>query len=337
MMKAALLTLAILTSATLGGCTAAGETEPGQSDDMLRPSEDGNGAPAPESRGRTSPLDFADTGAVSRKNAYWLARLAHLAYRGPDQIRDTLKTWEFRGPLFIFENDRTHMQAFYVDLRDSGVVVFRGTEPSSFSDWARDAMIRIQSTAYGKAHEGFHEGLVSLWRDGVDGLRVVGNVPAGQGLGAFLRQRHSLSNGDHRPLLIAGHSLGGAAAALAYVLSQYEGCAPDRFTQTCAREHGALDVVGVYTFGAPRIGGDAIARLAGSNGASSRRRTYRFVYGNDPIPALPPAVFYRHPLVGDDEHALVMMLGANHDQVPHSYPDHDLVRYIDALGAQLGQ
>jgi hypothetical protein len=331
MKSAPVALICALIAGTIAGCADAGEVEPRRSEDMLRPSEDGNGAPAPETGGPASPLDFADTGTVSRKNAYWLARLSHLAYRGPEQIRDTLETWGFRGALFIFENERTHMQAFYVDSKNSGVLVFRGTEPSSFSDWARDAMLRIQSTAYGKAHEGFHEGLVSLWRDRADGLRVTGDVPAGEGLGSFLRRRHALSSGRH-PLLIAGHSLGGAVASLAYVLSQYEGCAPDNFTQTCAQQH-AIDVVGVYTFGAPRIGGDAIARLAGSNGASSRRRSYRFVYGNDAIPALPPPVFYRHPLVGDDEHALVVMLGANHDAVPHSYPDHDLLRYINALGA----
>lgn len=75
-------------------------------------------------------------------------------------------------------------------------------------------------------------------------------------------------------LVITGHSLGGAVAALGGAYLRKAGIACD-----------------IYTFGAPRVGNDVFANFAdGQSGG-----LFRMTHIDDPVPRLPPMIFsYRH-------------------------------------------
>lgn len=72
-----------------------------------------------------------------------------------------------------------------------------------------------------------------------------------------------------KPLMVTGHSLGAALACI---------------TAKRIRDEQLADIAGVYTFGMPRSGGE---RFAGAYGPALEQRTYRLVYGDDVVPALP--------------------------------------------------
>ena len=107
----------------------------------------------------------------------------------------------------------------------------------------------------GTIHTGFAEAIQAVWADLVPLLQAPG--PA--------------------RLLVTGHSLGAALAVL-----------------TAFRAHNELhkDANLVYTFGLPRVGGGAfVAEYEPVYGAS----TFRFVDGDDPVPAMPPVhLGYQH-------------------------------------------
>jgi triacylglycerol lipase len=75
----------------------------------------------------------------------------------------------------------------------------------------------------------------------------------------------------NRKLWVTGHSLGGALATLATVELPKSG----------------FGVRATYTFGGPRVGNEAFA-------ATLPSRFYRFVYGKDIVPHLPPQDVYQH-------------------------------------------
>ncbi|XWX00334.1 hypothetical protein V2A60_008354 [Cordyceps javanica] len=81
------------------------------------------------------------------------------------------------------------------------------------------------------------------------------------------------ANPDYK-LVITGHSLGGAVAALAGAYLRRAGYKAE-----------------VYTFGAPRVGNEAFALFTGSQPGG----VYRMTHTDDPVPRLPPMIFgYRH-------------------------------------------
>ena len=107
----------------------------------------------------------------------------------------------------------------------------------------------------GTIHAGFAEALQAVWNQLAPQLQAPGPVR----------------------LLVTGHSLGAALAVL-----------------TAFRAHNELrkDANFVYTFGLPRVGGGAfVAGYEPVYGAS----TFRFVNGDDPVPAVPPPELgYQH-------------------------------------------
>jgi triacylglycerol lipase len=106
-------------------------------------------------------------------------------------------------------------------------------------------------------HEGFTKAVDSIW------ARLL----------SVLRDQLSST----RKLLLTGHSLGGALAVVAA-------------SRLLATEL-AVAVNGVYTFGMPRVGK---ADFASDYGKLSDC-TYRFVYGEDMVPTVPPSAWgFRH-------------------------------------------
>ncbi len=122
-----------------------------------------------------------------------------------------------------------------------------GTDVLVAGDYITD--IRAQPDRAG-THSGFRAASDTLWAD------------------AKAAAERARAGG--KPLLIVGHSLGGAIAAI--------------LAHRLATEHDHAPIA-VYTFGMPRPGDQAFADVYN---AKLGRSTFRLVHGEDPIAAIPP-------------------------------------------------
>jgi len=141
------------------------------------------------------------------------------------------------------------------------IVAFRGTEPintadwddfiDSVDDWVHDGEAVLVKVPYapGMVHQGFSGSLESLWSGAVAAIRQL----TATGL----------------PVVVTGHSKGGALATLAAMRLKSEGVATPS---------------GVYTYGSPRVGDTPFATAY--DAAISQ---WRFENNNDLVPHLPPA------------------------------------------------
>lgn len=141
--------------------------------------------------------------------------------------------------------------ALVLDLTEALVVAFAGTDPVHLANWVSDFDIRPTD---GGAAEGFTVAIQSVEQD------ILHALPTG------------------RPVMVTGHSLGGALAVL---FAQW--------LETVGR-----DVTAVYTFGAPRPGRPDFTEPY--NGSNLGSRTYRCVHGDDIVPTVAPSepLGFRH-------------------------------------------
>ena len=159
-------------------------------------------------------------------------------------------------------NARTGTHATFTTYDDCTVIAFRGT--ASLRDWLTDAEFPLRPLpgTPARVHEGFLTAIDSILPD----------------LLAFLAPPQAPCPAPRAsvPILLTGHSLGGALAVLAAWFLQAQG----------------LPVHSVYTFGQPRVGDRAFAsRYASLLGA----RTHRVVNQNDLVPRVPGVLLgYRH-------------------------------------------
>jgi hypothetical protein len=149
------------------------------------------------------------------------------------------------------------------DGKAATVISFRGSADAQ--DWLTDFQIRFADIALGKVHSGF-------WRS-------VGSVI----------DRIEAAVDSRAPLVITGHSKGGAEAVLAAWLLARMG----------------RSIVAVHTFGGPRVGNaawksaynaqPANTRLADGGPAALGDVTTRWVHEEDIVPRMPPWIArYRH-------------------------------------------
>jgi hypothetical protein len=143
------------------------------------------------------------------------------------------------------------------NTRGEIVVAARGS--SNLLNWLTNlnfAFIDTSLVSGGQFHEGFHD----AWNELSAG---VSGAIAG-----------ALANNPSYRIVVTGHSLGGAVAAVAGAYLRADGHAVD-----------------IYTYGAPRVGNDVISDFI-SNQAGPE---YRITHLDDPVPRLPPITFgYRH-------------------------------------------
>ena len=206
-------------------------------------------------RGRPVALD-ATAGGFSMDSARALGWASQLA----NETEDAAKLgrilghwgWEIRS---IFAGriggvlKLTSARGFVARHGGVSVVAFAGTEPTNIADWLIDFAIGV--TADG-VHAGFDAGVQAAW----DGFAPVLTDETG-------------------PVVLTGHSLGGALAMVAAWRLIRDGVVH-------------LDRLGgVYTFGTPRVGNERFARTA--RGLGLGRRTFRLVHGADIVANLPPA------------------------------------------------
>jgi len=231
-------------------------------------------------------------------NAWWLAELCRLLYR-----RDADESPRARPPgrgaflervglreVRAFDPGAVRCALFGPADRTRGrfaALVFRGT--LGWPDIRADAeAVPVRWERGGRVHRGFRRVLDRVWGE-VE--RALGDVEG--------------------PVLYAGHSLGGALAAMAASRR-----APD----------------GLYTFGAPRPGNEGFGRtLEGV-------RAHRVVNGRDVCTALPPRGWpgrFRH--VGEAVRLARPAAGIERrwNDPPPCFADHAPVNYVAAIEREL--
>ncbi|KAM0851654.1 hypothetical protein ACQ4PT_052284 [Festuca glaucescens] len=183
--------------------------------------------------------------------------------------------------------------------KDANVVVvaFRGTEPFNMQDWSTDVNLSwLGMGAMGHVHAGFLKALGLQEEDGKDASRAFpkdapnGAAPIGKTIAYYkLREviREQLKKHPASRLVITGHSLGGALAAVFPAI-----LALHKETDILAR----LDTV--QTYGQPRVGDDTFAKYLAAEVAKVAATYYRIVYRYDVVPRVP----FDIPLIAEFAH-----------------------------------
>lgn len=177
---------------------------------------------------------------------------ASLAYHDADHIRGVI---DHSGGKLIATLDDSETSTYgYLASLPSGytVIAFRGTEMMSVQDWRTNLNRELVDTIGGRVHAGFADAFASIRRP------LLASIPEGV------------------PLLVTGHSLGGALATLAAMYLDLSG----------------HSVAAVETFGSPRI---ADAEWCAGYDTILGDVTKRHVRCCDVVPKLPSAWRgYRH-------------------------------------------
>jgi len=220
-------------------------------------------------------------GTPDRCNAAWAADLAFLAYgqdgetpMGWPGVAERLRAIGFYQAVPIGNWESLGTQGYLAFDGETAVLAFRGTEPADWTDMAMNfgmlpsaeqwesgvpgrGILRGVASALSRGalvHGGFQRALNTVWPAIVQALEILPREV---------------------PLLICGHSLGGALGHLA-----------------AARVDGIGFIPYLYTFGAPRVGN----RVAGQQVLTVLSgRAVRTVNEGDPIAAVPPiGLGYEH-------------------------------------------
>jgi hypothetical protein len=187
----------------------------------------------------------------------WASQLGYETER-LSELRAVLDQWGF-GDVTPFVKTSVKLGAaaqtsgVYGERDNAVILVFGGTDPGIWETIATDANVR--RTENTDVHSGFQ------W--------------AFNDVASYVDSAIQLAKSVNKPIFLAGHSLGGALAALAAKYAATDGLAP------CA----------VYTYGMPRVGGDTFCSEYTSRVGDN---TYRLVYGDDIVPRVPLSVLGFH-------------------------------------------
>ncbi|MEM7208182.1 MAG: lipase family protein [Pseudomonadota bacterium] len=192
-------------------------------------------------------------------NAYWMARLSHVAYmKDDDDFPDEqgiLADLQQEDADFISVTgaSESSAQAILVEHANYLCMAFRGTDHAL--DWLDNLKIFKTSVLFGEFHLGFWSSMQDIW----------GPI---SGRYHELRQQDMSAGSEPRPLFLTGHSLGGAMAT----------CAASSFIDE------DKPYTSIYTFGAPRSVSRSTARIYNSE---ARDRHYRFQNNQDIVSRVP--------------------------------------------------
>ena len=181
--------------------------------------------------------------------------LSQLTYEPDDKIDAVLKRWQLRllGHLHSQRQSTSATQGFVCQGGGATIVAFAGTDPGVIKTVLTDVNTKPDSDGM---HPGFRDALDAVW----------------------LQVNTAIGGRTPGPLFVTGHSLGAALAVLAAFRLQ-------------TKENVTANAV--YTFGLPRVGGQAfVDQYEPILGAI----TYRIVNGDDPVPSVPPTevLGFRH-------------------------------------------
>ena len=169
---------------------------------------------------------------------------AHYGYDHEDQRKKLAHSLEQVGWTLVETISVNATQAFVAHNDEYAVLAFRGTEADRIGDIKADAKA-IQTTCPmgGRVHQGFQD----QYEDVEDVIEDVLN-------------RDTIKD---KPLLITGHSLGGAVATVA-----------------ARRLDATRQIAACYTYGSPRVGTEEwVGRI--------KSPVYRIVNSADPVPMVP--------------------------------------------------
>ena len=189
------------------------------------------------------------------KDAIAFAIASLLAYKRPATITEQTRHWGFSDVrTFDFKRGVDVDTQGYVAIDQRRLlVVFRGTD--SFPDWLTNLQVAKDPGPWGSVHEGFQD---AFWAS---------TLLIGKTIGEMV---------DDKEIWIAGHSLGGALAVLlAATLVEND-----------------IDVAGLYTYGAPRVGDTTFARQL--NRSLKKSANWRVVNEGDLVPHLPSELRFSH-------------------------------------------
>ncbi|MFZ9518940.1 MAG: alpha/beta fold hydrolase [Silvanigrellaceae bacterium] len=198
-----------------------------------------------------SPVQFELERTKSQGNAYLLMAASHLAYRfWPGRRERILKEWGFVSHR-LFDNNETSTNGFWAEHDQFVLLVYRGTQEPS--DLITDVDVRLERAPStwatpGRVHGGFFS--------------------AAQSVRDYSLEAALLAESKRKPLILAGHSLGGAVAFLSAV----------------DLERSGKKIHSIWTFGAPKIGEHTFTDAARKLLAN---RLQVVIQPNDPIPLLP--------------------------------------------------
>lgn len=187
------------------------------------------------------------------------------------------------------------------------VISFRGTEPFDADDWITDFDYSwYEIPNLGKVHMGFLEALGLGNRTNTASFQQLLQLTDNQSVtnnqgdktvypfmvetSAYFVVRSKLKSllEEHKnaKFMVTGHSLGGALAILFPTVLVFH------------EEEAVLQrLLGVHTFGQPRVGNRELGRYVESKLQQPNPRYYRMVYCNDLVPRLPyddKTFLYKH-------------------------------------------
>jgi triacylglycerol lipase len=194
------------------------------------------------------------------KAMVWMSQLAY-ELDEPDKLRAILQGWGLSlhdGGLIVEEVatvlPKASTNLFIASGRGATFVAFAGTDPLVLANWISDFDVRPSST---NTAEGFMRAAEVVWSR----------------INAVLSSRNAAA----ARILVTGHSLGGALAAL---------------TAKKIVSAGDPSLIGVYTFGMPRVGDQEWHRQYTDE---LGQYSFGMVYGDDIVPTVAPSgLGFRH-------------------------------------------
>ncbi|MGK7882900.1 MAG: hypothetical protein AB4060_22790 [Crocosphaera sp.] len=281
----------------------------------------------------SAPEDYT-TSEPNFENAYICANISELCYLSSvnarhmnvgyeEAVRLTLKAWgcsheDIKKTIFIDSQEIRDEEGNYIGgtqglivfHKNTVIIGFRGSE-KKVNDWRTNFKMRSRKLIYFPGEQQEEGPLSVLFSDEPRvhrGFLLAFNaiLQDEKKVNSVIKKLQSENNNNEPKMNVwlTGHSLGGAIAILA---ANY------------LREKG-IDVSGVYTFGAPRVGNKHYRNLINKR---LKYQYWRFMNENDPVPDLPfPELIYRYSREG-----CMLRLNKNND--------YDILRRIDQEGKRI--
>lgn len=189
--------------------------------------------------------------------------------------------------------------AHIIQSKDGRVVIvaYRGTEPTNAISWLADAEVTPEfvevPTQPGvepprqAVHAGFYRNMRSIRWQVVEALTRAHEGLSINGDRASARLEHPMER-----LYLTGHSLGGAMALLMGMAL----CANEVY-----RKAFWPSMAGIHTFGQPMVG---TQNLVDAFSADMQKKVFRYVFGKDPVPHLPPTATGTLAHIGTEFHSV---------------------------------